>query len=100
MKKLVSIALCSLAAAAFALPAAAADDAAKAAGSNASVEGGAALGGTGAGISTGTPAKPRTVDNAGADKDKAGADKNTKPEKPAKRKQERDASSGASEQKY
>ena len=106
MKKLASIAFCGLAAATFALPTAA-DDAKARAGANASVEGGAVLG------DTGMQNAPRSGDNAGAGKrtgdaqarrdnneDKNNEDKNAKPEKRAKRKQERDASSGASGSTY
>ena len=79
MQKLVSIAVCTFAAA-LAFPAAAADEttAKNRAGANASVEGGTALGGTGvqgAGVQSGaggtakqeaTESQPRTGDNAGA----------------------------------
>jgi len=126
MQKLVSIALCSLAAAAFALPAAAADEnAAKArAGANASVEGGTSLGGTGvsSGANTGvnaagggtvkqetTDGQPRTGENAGAGartgdtqarRDNNADESKTKPAKRAKRKTERDAASGATGKSY
>jgi len=116
MQKLVSIALCSLAAAAFALPAAAADEnAAKArAGANASVEGGTSLGGTGvssganAGVNAGgggtvkqetTDGQPRTGDTQ-ARRDNNEDQSKTKPAKRAKRKTERDASSGAASKSY
>jgi hypothetical protein len=59
MNKLVSMTLCSLAAAAFGLPAAAADEntARAKAGANASVEGGAALGTTGVNTQSGGTAR-------------------------------------------
>ena len=114
MKKFVSLALCSVAAAAFALPAAAADEAGakNRAGSNASVEGGAALGGTG--VNTQSPGdQPRTGDNAGAGRRTGdaqarsdnktedsnvqaapGSERKAKAKTRAQRKEERDASSG------
>src|SRR5919108_4661731 len=80
MRNLVSIAICSFAGVALSLPALAADEAAKnRAGTNASTEGGASLGGTG--VSSGAPTssgagapvtqgttetQPRSGDNAGA----------------------------------
>src|SRR5436190_14935904 len=102
MQKLVSITLCSLAAAAFALPAAAADEnAAKArAGANASVEGGTSLGGTGvssganAGVNAAgggtvkqetTDGQPRTGDTQ-ARRDNNEDQSKAKPAKRAKRK--------------
>jgi hypothetical protein len=95
MRKLVSIAICGLAAA-FALPATAADEnTAKArAGANASVEGGAALGGTGVSLGHGTAdGNPRTGDTQARRDNNTNDSKAT--EKRAKRKTERDASSGA-----
>jgi hypothetical protein len=107
MQKLVSIALCSLAAAAFALPAVAADEGtAKArAGANASVEGGTSLGGTGvsSGANAGVNAagsgtvKQETTGDAQARRDNNEDEskvKAAKPAKRAKRKAERDAASG------
>jgi len=118
MKKLVSIALCSVAAAAFALPAAAADEAGakNRAGANASVEGGAALGGTGINAQSDTE-QPRTGDNAGAGRrtgdaqarndnktedsvQAPGSERKAKPKTRAQRKEERDASSGTSSKTY
>jgi hypothetical protein len=122
MKKLVSIALCSFAAAAFALPAAAADEAGakNRAGANASVEGGAALGGTG--VNAQSPSQsnneqPRSGDNAGAGRrtgdaqarndnktedsvQAPGSERKAKPKSRAQRKDERDASSGTSGKTY
>ena len=118
MKKFVSITLCSVAAAAFALPAAAADEAGakNRAGSNASVEGGAALGGTG--VNTQSPGdQPRTGDNAGAGRrtgdaqarsdnktedsvQAPGSERKAKPKSRAQRKEERDASSGVTGKTY
>ncbi len=122
MQKLVSIALCSLAAAAFALPAAAADEktAKNRAGANASVEGGAALGATGvqggAGVQSGaggtvkqeaTDSQPRTGDNAGAGARTGDAqarrdnnDDSAKPKDRAQTKKERDASTGTTGKTY
>lgn len=106
MKKLVSIALCSLAAAAFALPSAAADEnAAKArAGANASVEGGTALGGTGVQSGAGGTVKQDTTDGQPRTGDaQARRDKNEdKPKRKtrAQRKAERDTPSGASGKTY
>jgi hypothetical protein len=90
MKQLVSIAVCGLAAATFALPAAA-DDSKARAGANASVEGGVALGGTG------VQNAPRSGDaqvRRDNNEDKA------KPKTRAQRKKERDASSGTSGKTY
>jgi hypothetical protein len=119
MKKLVSVALCGVAAAAFALPAAAADEAGakNRAGSNASVEGGAALGSTG--VNTRSPGdQPRTGDNAGAGartgdaqarndnktEDSSvqapGSERKAKAKTRAQRKEERDASSGVTGKTY
>ena len=115
MKRLVSIALSSLAAAAFALPAAAADEAGakNRAGSNASVEGGVALGSTG--VNTQSPGdQPRTGDNAGAGRrtgdaqarsdnktdDSVAPGSEPKPKSRAQRKEERDASSGVTGKTY
>jgi hypothetical protein len=86
-KKLSSTLLCGLAAAAFALPAAAADEntARSRAGANASTEGGASLGATGVTTQPGTA--PRAGDNAGAGERKGDAqarhsdDDKAKPEK-------------------
>lgn len=104
MKKLVSIALCGLAAAAFTVPAAANDADKVRGGANASVEGGAALGGTGidskagAGGTVTHGAGNRTGD-AQARRDNAeGKDVDQpkpKPKTRAERKQERDSASGA-----
>jgi len=119
MKKFVSIALCSVAAAAFALPVAAADEAGakNRAGSNASVEGGVALGSTG--VNTQSPGdQPRTGDNAGAGRrtgdaqarndnktedsnvQASGSERKAKAKTRAQRKEERDASSGATGKTY
>jgi hypothetical protein len=116
MKKLVSIALCSFAAAAFGLPALAADEttAKNRAGANASVEGGAALGGTGVQSRAGGTAKqettdsqPRTGDNAGAGARTGDAqarrdnnDDSAKPKDRAQTKKERDASTGTTGKTY
>lgn len=117
MQKLVSIALCSFAAAAFALPAVAADEknAKNRAGANASVEGGAALGGTGVQSGAGatvkqeaTDSQPRTGDNTGAGARTGDAqarrDNNDDSGKPAKdraqTKKERDASTGVTGKTY
>jgi hypothetical protein len=107
MKKLVSIAVWSLAAAAFALPAAAADDAKT--GASAGNEGRAAAGATvgnttrGDGTSPGDNSGPgkRTGDTQ-ARHDNNPDDKatSTKPKRQTKRKSESDASSGASSSKY
>jgi hypothetical protein len=90
MKRLVSTTLCSVAAAAFSLPAAAADEstAKNRAGANASVEGGVALGGTGVsgGASAQTGDTQARRDNKEEDKRK----------QRAQRKKEVDASTGAS----
>ena len=86
MKKLVSIALCGLAAAAFTLPAAANDADKVRSGANASVEGGTALGGTG--VDAKASSQPRTDGKPDVDKPK----RKTR----AQRKQEREASSGSS----
>ena len=108
MKKFVSIALSSVAAAAFALPAAAADEAGakNRAGSNASVEGGAALGGTG--VNTQSPGdQPRTGDAQARSDNKTedsvqapGSERKAKPKSRAQRKEERDASSGVTGKTY
>ena len=114
MQKLVSIALCGFAAVAFAFPAAAADEktAKNRAGANASVEGGAALGGvqSGAGATVkqeATDSQPRTGDNAGAGARTGDAqarrdnnDDSAKPKDRAQTKKERAASTGVTGKTY